>query len=160
MSDLLVKLYDLPINIDEALIKFPSEIDIFRAIVPNKNLVVHWVKENFGENWAGECEVSFYNKPVSCFIAIENNINILGFSCYEATGKAFFGPTGVLEKYRGKGIGKILLLKAMHSLREVGYSYAIIGGAASSAVEFYKKTVNAVIIEGSEPGIYKNFIKD
>jgi hypothetical protein len=37
-------------------------------------------------------------------------------------------------------------------MRAEGYGYAIIGWASS--VDFYKKTVGAVVIEGSDPGIY------
>ena len=39
----------------------------------------------------------------------------------------------------------------------VGYAYAIIGDAGP--VEYYKKTVGAVEIPNSHPGIYKNMLK-
>ena len=37
-------------------------------------------------------------------------------------------------------------------MRAEGYAYAIIGWASS--VDFYRKAVGAIVIEGSEPGIY------
>lgn len=54
-------------------------------------------------------------------------------------------------------IGKVLLLKCLHAMREAGYAYAIIGGV-TDAVEFYTKAVRASIIEGSYPGIYRGLI--
>jgi len=68
-----------------------------------------------------------------------------------------FGPTGVLQSARGKGIGKALLLACLWSLREMGYVYAIIG--AAGPVRFYQKTVGAIIIPDSEPGIYTDMLK-
>ena len=53
---------------------------------------------------------------------------------------------------RGRGIGKALVLAALHAMRAEGYAYAIIGWASS--VDFYRKAVGATVIEGSEPGIY------
>ena len=37
-------------------------------------------------------------------------------------------------------------------MRGDGYAYAIIGWASS--IDFYRRAVGAVVIEGSEPGIY------
>ena len=42
-------------------------------------------------------------------------------------------------------------------LREMGYVYAIIG--AAGPVRFYQKTVGAIIIPDSEPGIYTDILK-
>ena len=50
------------------------------------------------------------------------------------TAKAFFGPTGVDETYRGKGIGKALLLVCLHDMYAQGYAYGIIGDAGSDGV--------------------------
>jgi hypothetical protein len=38
-----------------------------------------------------------------------------------------------------------------------GYAYAIIGGVGP--VEFYAKTVGAIVIAGSQPGIYGGMLK-
>lgn len=81
----------------------------------------------------------------------------MGFACYESTAKNFFGPTGTLESERGKGIGKVLLIKSLESLRELGYVYAIIGGVGPA--EFYEKAVGAKIIDGSEISIYQHLLK-
>lgn len=116
------------------------------------------MEKNFGKLWASECDVSFSNKPISCFVAYEKvTKEIVGFSCYDTTARGFFGPTGVLEKFRGKGIGKVLLVYCLKDMLNVGYAYAIIGDAGP--VEYYKKTVGAEVIEDSSPGIYKDLLQ-
>lgn len=157
MSDMLVKLYDLPeINFNQE--KFKNEgIDFRRAMTPDKWRVLQFVEKNFGKGWASECDASFSNKPVSCFIAVKTKLEIIGFACYEATNKCFFGPTGILKEYRGKGIGKELLLRSLNGLREIGYAYAIIGGP-SEAIDFYKNVCGASVIPESNPSIYKDMI--
>jgi predicted GNAT family acetyltransferase len=114
------------------------------------------VLENFGIYWANEVEASFTHLPVQCWIAQKGN-DILGFACFESTAKNFFGPTGTLESMRGKGIGKVLLVKSLQSMKEMGYAYAVIGGVGPA--DFYKNTVGASIIEGSEVSIYQNLIR-
>jgi predicted N-acetyltransferase YhbS len=88
---------------------------------------------------------------VTSLIALRND-KLVGFACYDVTCRGFFGPTGVLEAERGKGIGKELLLRSMFGLRELGYAYAIIGGAGP--VDFFVKTLGAIPIPDSSPGIY------
>jgi GNAT superfamily N-acetyltransferase len=157
MRDMLVRLIGLPdISEKEKQLLTKEKIVFRRAIAPEKHLVCNWVLENFSEYWNSEVEVSFTRQPISCWLAHRGN-EILGFACYESTARNFFGPTGTLESERGKGIGKILLVKSLESLRELGYAYAIIGGVGPA--EFYQKTVDARIIEGSEISIYEHLIR-
>ena len=81
---------------------------------------------------------------------------LAGFACYDATYRNFFGPTGVATDARGRGIGAALLLSCLHAMAGLGYGYAIIGGVGPAA--FYEKAVGAVMIEGSKPGIYRDFL--
>jgi len=156
MPDMLVKLYELPDA--EAYYKKVRDIgiDVRRAIAPEKHIVVNWVRENFGEAWASECDVAFSNQPVSCYIAVEEG-KLIGFACYNATCKGFFGPTGVSLEARGKGIGKALLLKCLYAMEAEGYGYAIIGSVGP--VDFYAGAVGATVIEGSTPGVYRGLLK-
>ncbi|WP_127579220.1 GNAT family N-acetyltransferase [Paenibacillus koleovorans] len=156
MPDMLVKLYELPEAAPALKQVADRGVEIRRPIAPEKHVVVNWVREHFGEGWASETEVAFSNHPVSCYIAIEED-KLIGFACYESTCKAYFGPTGVGVEARGKGVGGALLIASMHGLRELGYAYGIIGGAGP--VEFYRKTLGAIPIEGSVPGIYKGMLK-
>lgn len=157
MADMLVKLYSLP-SVSETLREHRAKgIDIRRALAPEKHLVVEWVRQSFGDRWASECEVSFSNHPVSCYVAVENQ-RLAGFACYDAACKNFFGPMGVNESVRGKGIGKVLLLQCLHAMAAQGYAYAIIGG--TGPVDFYAQTVGAVEIPDSTPGIYRGLLSE
>lgn len=150
MPDLLVNLLNLP-----ALENVPDFI-IRRAQPFELSAVRGFVAMNFSVNWADEVSVGFARQPISVYIAtIEREL--AGFSAYECTRRGFFGPTGVVESARGKGIGKALLLASLWGLREMGYVYGIIG--AAGPVHFYQKTVGAIIIPGSEPGIYVDALK-
>jgi GNAT superfamily N-acetyltransferase len=152
MPDLLVNLLKLP---DVSRLSDPQII--VRRAQPFELTPVHrFVEGNFSLAWADETTVGFVNKPISVFIATLDG-RIVGFAAYECTRRAFFGPTGVLEEARGKGIGKLLLLSSLAALRELGYVYAIIGGVGP--VRFYQKTVGAIVIPDSEPGIYTDLLK-
>ena len=151
MADMVVKLYSLPEVNSRAMKKIG--ITIRRPLSSEKSRVIDWVQNHFSQGWADECEVTFSHSPVSTYIAVANG-EIAGFASYDAACRNFFGPTGVLKEFRGKGIGEALLLQALTAMREQGYAYGIIGGVGPA--EFYTKAVGAIIIEGSEPGIYKN----
>ena len=157
MPDMLVKLYDLPEAVNNKEDLRNQEIFIKRVLSPDKNKIIEYVRKNFNENWVNECDCSFSNNPISCFIAVKDK-QVIGFACYDATAKNYFGPTGISEIHRGMGIGKALLLKCLLAMRENGYGYAIIGGA-DEAIKFYEKTVDASVIKGSVPGIYKRMIE-
>ncbi len=167
MPDMLVKLYKLP-EVGPILARLgESGIEVRRAFPAEKPAITDWVRHQFGPNWAAECEVALGNRPVSCFIAVEKRPRqtpsvspydlpaevLLGFACYDATRKGMFGPQGVGEAYRGRGIGRALLLACLHAMAMEGYAYAVIGWAGP--IEFYTKTVGATVIAGSEPGPYR-----
>src|SRR5262249_40618133 len=105
---------------------------------------------------ADEIVPGLSNKPTSVYIAIREG-RVVGFGAYECTRRTFFGPTGVAETERGKGIGKVLLIACLWGLREMGYVYGIIGGAGPT--EFYAKSVGATAIPDSIPGIYTDMLK-
>ena len=150
MPDLLVNLLKLPPleTTDGFIIRRAQPFEISH--------VRRFVSENFSPKWADEISVGFARQPISIFIATMNH-ELAGFAAYECTRRSFFGPTGVLESARGRGIGKALLLASLWALREMGYVYAIIG--AAGPVRFYQKTVGAIIIPDSEPGIYTDLLK-
>ena len=159
MPDMLVKLYNMP-EIDESKRLKENDIIIKRAMALDKTAILEFVRINFYDNWADECEKAIFNQPSSCYIAVKNK-EIVGFACYDATALGVFGPTGVLESMRGKGVGKALFGKCLDSMREKGYAYAVIGWV-TDAIDFYKKTANAIIIDDSLPdkSVYKNLISE
>jgi GNAT superfamily N-acetyltransferase len=150
MADMLVKLYELP-SLERAVEGASAQgVTVRRAITPEQPRVLAWMQANFPA-WAAEVGAAFCRAPVSCFLAVRERA-LLGFACYDATCRNFFGPTAVLEAERGHGLGRALLIAALHAQREQGYAYSIIGGVGPS--DFYVKTVGAIPIAGSTPGIY------
>jgi len=155
MTDLLVKLYDLKDDWSFLAEQEALGITIRKPIGPEKHLAVNWVEQHFSDAWASEIDQTFGNRPITSFIAIQQQA-LIGFACYDATALGFFGPTGVAEACRGKGTGKALLLACMLDMKLKGYGYAIIG--AVGPAEFYRKVVGAIEIPDSTPSIWKDWL--
>ncbi len=155
MTDMLVRLYDLPDSSTVYAEIAQKGIILRRARAFEKHKVETFVREHFGDKWASEVEVSMSRQPLACFLATRDR-QIIGFACYDTTLRGFFGPTGVYEEARGLGVGKGLLLKSLEALRELGYAYAIIGGVGPK--EFYAKACAAIEIPGSDPGTYTDLL--
>ena len=155
MQDMLVRLYDLPDYSELRDELSRVGITCRNALAAEKSIVSDWVEEHFGKGWASEAEISFSYQPITCIIAVKDQ-EILGFACYDAAYRNFFGPTGVAEEHRGRGIGKVLLWLSLMGMRSQGYAYGIIGGVGPAS--FYEKVVGAEIISGSDPGIYKGIL--
>lgn len=156
MPDMLVNLLNLPPMAD-ALERAAAAGAVIRRAQPFEITPVRrFVEQTFAVTWADEVTVGFSNKPVTVYIATMDR-RVVGFGAYECTRKAFFGPTGVAESERGKGIGTALLLACMWGLREAGYVYGIIGGAGPT--EFYANAVGAVPLPNSSPGIYTDLLR-
>ena len=147
MPDMLVRLYALP---DQDR-KLKDGYVVRRAASYDKSVILQWISQHFSPHWASEADVTFSHQPISCFIALHQG-RVVGFACYEASCRGYFGPGGVLEVHRGRGLGTILLLECLRSMKEMGYAYAIIGGVGPK--DFYAKAVGAIEIPDSTPGIY------
>ena len=157
MGDMLVRLYNLPDGTEHMRRLAAQGITVRRAMPYEKHLVLDWVEQQFSRRWASECDVAFSNQPISCFVATQAGA-IVGFACYDATCKGFFGPTGVLEALRGRGIGQGLLLATLEAMWALGYGYAAIGWIGPK--EFYARTVGAIEIPDSTPGIYRDMLHE
>ena len=157
MADMLVRLYDLPDSAPMRRRLADAGITIRRAMPYEKRAVVTWVGDRFGEPWACECDVSFSNRPISCYLATWEG-RIVGFGCHDSTCANFFGPMGVDEDARGQGIGAALLLACLEAMRAGGYGYAIIGGVGPR--EFYARVAGAIEIPDSSPGIYPDRLRE
>ncbi|MEJ6643912.1 MAG: GNAT family N-acetyltransferase [Akkermansiaceae bacterium] len=157
MIDMLVRLYDLPASQELYQRVEDAGVILRRPGAYEKHLVENFIEEHFSPKWVSEFEVACSRQPISCFIATKDK-KLLGFACYETSGKGYFGPTGVCEAARGLGLGKALLFKALEALHVNGYAYAFIGGVGPK--EFYAKAVGAVEIPGSDPGIYVDILPE
>lgn len=152
MPDMLVNLLKLP-SLDRL---HDDSINIRRAQPFEITAVRRFIEQNFSVAWADEISVGFANKPVTVIIATRDG-RVIGFAGYECTRRSFFGPTGVAESERGRGIGKALLIASLWGLRELGYVYGVIGAAGPA--DFYERAVGAIAIPDSEPGIYTDLLK-
>ena len=155
MADMLVKLYELSDHRGFLAEQEKLGITIRKPIGPDKQVVVDWAREMFSDLWGSETDVALCNRPVTCFIAVQDK-ELIGFSCYDATALGFFGPVGVKECCRGKGTGKALLLACLGDMKQKGYGYAIIG--QTELVEFYGKAVGAVAIPDSSVSVWKTLV--
>jgi len=156
MPDMLVNLLNLP-SLEAVMMKMDKARIVIRRAQPFEiTRIRSFIEKNFSVAWADEISGGFVHKPISIYIATFAS-QIVGFAAYECTRRGFFGPTGVAKDLEGRGIGTVLLLSCLCGLRELGYVYGIIGGAGP--VEFYEKTVGAVVLQDSEPGIYTDLLK-
>lgn len=151
MPDMLVKLYDLPDD-TAAIARVRDRGIVIRHAMPYElSQVRAWLEQHFSVGWADEATSAWSRQPIPCLLAIEDG-RIVGFASYDTTTRGFFGPTGVAEDQRGRGIGAALLHAALRALRDMGYGYAIIGSAGPA--DFYERHANAVVIPDSDPGVY------
>ncbi|WP_322795552.1 GNAT family N-acetyltransferase [Tepidiforma sp.] len=152
MTDMLVRLYDLP-PVEPLLERLAAAgITCRRPEAFERSAVLAFVAREF-PGWVDEVTVALSRSPATCFVAAREGRPV-GFAAYHATRPDFFGPTGVEEGERGRGIGAALLLLALHAMAAEGYAYAIIGSVGPAA--FYERTVGAVPIPGSDPGIFRS----
>ncbi|MGM0494800.1 MAG: GNAT family N-acetyltransferase [Armatimonadota bacterium] len=151
MADMLVRLYDLP-EVDDRLEALEERgIVVKRAQPWERSPLRRFIEDHFSEGWADEASAAFANKPITAFVAQDGD-RMVGFAAYECTRRGFFGPMGVDEGWRKRGIGAALTLACLHAMLEMGYGYAIIGAAGPE--DFYAKCCGAEVIADSKPGIY------
>lgn len=151
MPDMLVNLLRLPPPGEASEALRAAGLIVRRARPWELTQVREFVGENFSRAWADEISVGLVRQPVTVFVALREG-RLVGFAAYECTRRNFFGPTGVIEGERGRGVGRALLLAALGGLRELGYAYAVIGGVGPA--EFYERAVGARLIPDSSPGVY------
>ncbi len=151
-GDMIVSLTNLPTY------EKTEDVKIKRAFIGDKEAILEFVRENFQKSWVYEVEYALMQSPGKCFIATENG-KILGFACYDAAAKGFFGPIGVLSSERKRKLGKVLLLRTLEAMKEFGYGYAIIGWVGQAG-GFYQRAAGAEYIKDSEPenSIYSNLV--
>lgn len=155
MTDMLVKLYDLSNNWSFLSEQAERGVTLRKPFGPEKHLVIDWVRDQFGDVWAGETAVALSHQPVTCFIACQDQA-LIGFACYDATALGLFGPGGA-EQSRGRGTGRALLMACLSDMKLKGYGYTIVGDVGPA--EFFRKTVGAVEVPDSTPGLYKAMLR-
>lgn len=146
MPDMIVSLQQLPATPD-----LPADCELQSAQAWDRDVIIDWVRQEFGSGWASEVANGLGSHPARVLIVRRHN-ELLGFACFDVTFPAFFGPTGVSEQARGLGLGKALLIESLQRLKQRGYVYGFIGDAGP--VDFYRQTVGAVPVPDGLAGAY------
>lgn len=155
MADLLVRLFDLPVFEAEEKVRGAGVV-IRRGMAFERHVILAWIATHFSDPWVSEAALALSQQPATLYIA-QRDDKLLGFACYDTSAKGFFGPTGVDEAERGKGIGEALLITTLRGMREAGYAYGVIGDPGP--VAFYQKRLDAMEIPKSDPGIYAGMLR-
>ncbi|MEB2299388.1 GNAT family N-acetyltransferase [Lysinibacillus xylanilyticus] len=127
---------------------FPDAIstNIRRVNIDDKNKLIHFVESHFSQEWSETIKNAFLSTTPSIYVAFDNKGDLVGFAGFDIyqNKKCYFGPMGVVKSNRVKGIGYSLLHHCLKDMHDMGYEYAIIGGAGP--IEFYEQACQAVVI--------------
>jgi len=112
-----------------------------KADKENATEVMGFVEQFFSAEWAQTIEHAFQAEVPPVFLARNEQNTLVGFAAYDCyqNKKDYFGPMGVLNNDRSKGIGQALLNHCLQDMKDIGYEYAVIGGAGQ--MNFMKKPV-------------------
>lgn len=153
--DLLVNLYSRRLEQLRQRVE-GVEATIRTALPPEQHIIKDWVRANFSEYWVSEVSAAMAHQPPGCLVAVVDG-GLVGFACHDATARGFFGPTGVSENQRGKGIGLALFYHTLAAMKAQGHAYAIIGSAGP--VDFYVNAVGAMPIPSDNEDIYQGLLR-
>jgi GNAT superfamily N-acetyltransferase len=148
MEDLLVRLDALPRRTAVPRTLAGRRIAIGTPSTDVRPRLVAWVGERFGARWRSECVIALERTPPTCVVALAAG-RVCGFACFDVTAPGVVGPVGVARASHGRGVGRALVLAALHALRSRGHLYAVIGSVGRDTVAFYSRVAGAVPIPGS-----------
>lgn len=129
-------------NLDADLVNIVAPADIPRASHDDRERALAFVEKHFGRIWAFEAAKAFETEIPQMYLTEEEG-RVTGFAVHDVNnrGLGFFGPTGVSEEMRGRGLGCKLLLASLADLRRLGYARAVIPW--TDALAFYRKCCGA-----------------
>ena len=120
-----------------------SGFTVRRLLPEDQNRFGAWLGEHWSPIWHYEALSSYKNNPVSTFVALVEG-RICAFASYNATTFAHvFGPTGTEPALQGRGLGRVLFLRCMRDLKDLGYQAAEICWVGPIA--FYARVADAWI---------------
>lgn len=143
-------------------------IEVRVPVAAERELIVDWMRREFGRGWASEMDRTFSNTPISSLIAVRRDDTLppeqrlLGFCCYDSAGIGVSSTISVHSSVGGWGSRLPVMWLIMEALcREmysIGYRY-FIGAGISKRLLFLKFHQGSVwTIPGSCPGFYRNVI--
>jgi len=117
---------------------------------------VVWITNTFGGSWPQEAQAGW-----NWFVR-DTAGACLGFATYEQRALRYwwldgwlenpavgiFGPMGVDPALRGKGVGMVLTQRALLSLKDLGFSQALI--PAVGPIQFYERCCGARVVQRLE----------
>ncbi|MGD6855096.1 GNAT family N-acetyltransferase [Bacillus infantis] len=112
----------------------------------DREMLAAFAEAHFSAEWAQTAEAGMEQEEPPVYIAFSGDGKLIGFAVFDSYKgkKGYFGPMGVAGGTREKGTGSALLHACLKNMKEIGYEYAVIGGAGP--IEFYEKTCRAVVI--------------
>lgn len=152
-------LHNLIVDLDRTFDTAPVDgIDV--AATRDDEQMLAWIDGVFGGSWSSEAFVGSN-------IGARRNGDPIGFATFDPTGLSFawlrglarepgvglFGPVGVASNERRHGLGRMLLCRALDSLRDRGYARALIPAVGDEAlIRFYIDAAGARVAESFERG--------
>ena len=129
-------------NLHVELSSLPVVESSRRAGHADRERVLGFIEEHFGRIWRFEAGKAFEREEPTLFFTEEDGA-VTGFAAHDVNnrGLGFFGPTGVAQSMRGRGLGCALLLASLADLRRLGYARAVIPW--TDAFDFYRKCCGA-----------------
>lgn len=104
MSDLLVNLLEIPQPREAELRLLEEGVRVQRALAPDRSEIAAFAETCSDEDYSDEVRAAFANQPATCYIAVKER-KLVGFACFEATARDFFGPMAVTNALRKRGVG-------------------------------------------------------
>lgn len=119
----------------------------YGRVQPNDfDITFDFVKLHFPEGtWPEEVRYSFKRNPPTTFIAKNKKNEIVGWATHSQFFPGSFGPTGVLNSLRGKGIGTELFLWNLWDIKQNGLDSCEIMWVKQNVAKFYSKVSGAYI---------------
>ncbi len=122
-----LKCFNVPYRVIELERKLISQNYRFRhaSKIGEVNLrsLTDFIKKKFSPCWAIEAEMALREPDGGLWIVFNGEDRLVGFAAYGALEPNWFGPVGVVNGERGKGIGTVLLYRALMSMRLNGVRY-------------------------------------
>lgn len=144
--DMQADLAETALDTKPAIARLAAEgIQIRRAEPDEIETVARFTLEHFDAAWVSEViDGASSSDPPALFIAYEGD-RLVAFATHDAIGPAYFGPTGTLPAYRGRGIGGVLLRLCLQNIRAAGHAVAHIAWAGP--VDYYARVAGARITD-------------
>ncbi|GAA0449999.1 GNAT family N-acetyltransferase [Alkalibacillus silvisoli] len=128
--------------------QFPSihDLNIQRVEHVDQHDLVMFVRNEFSQEWSDTIEQGLSMNQTSFYVAYDDDNSLIGFAAYDVFEgkKGYIGPIGVITSNRTSGVGYALLHYCLKDMKQIGYAYAVIGGAGP--IEFFEKACRAVVI--------------